>query len=92
MVASLKIICDNYAMHKHPGVKARLVRAPPFAFYPDLPSWLNLMDAFSPKSRARSFDWAASKVFLNWWLTYFSLVGVSNSNPPDINGSAGSAR
>ena len=44
----LHIVCDNYATHKHPTVKAWLARHPRIAlhFTPTSGSWLNLVEIF----------------------------------------------
>ena len=45
---SLHLICDNYATHKHPVVKAWLERHPRFHmhFTPTSASWLNMVERF----------------------------------------------
>jgi transposase len=42
------LICDNYATHKHPKVKAWLARHPKFQvhFTPTSSSWLNMVERF----------------------------------------------
>jgi transposase len=44
----LHIVCDNYATHKHPKVRAWLERHPRITlhFTPTTASWLNLVEAF----------------------------------------------
>jgi len=44
----LHIVCDNYATHKHPAVKAWLARNPRITlhFTPTSGSWLNLVEIF----------------------------------------------
>ena len=44
----LHIVCDNYATHKHPRVKAWLAKNPRIAlhFTPTSGSWLNLVEVF----------------------------------------------
>ena len=44
----LHIVCDNYATHKHPTVKAWLARNPRITlhFTPTSGSWLNLVEIF----------------------------------------------
>ena len=44
----LHIVCDNYATHKHPTVKAWLARNPRITlhFTPTSGSWLNLVEVF----------------------------------------------
>jgi transposase len=44
----LHIVCDNYATHKHPAVKAWLARNPRVTmhFTPTSGSWLNLVEVF----------------------------------------------
>jgi transposase len=44
----LHIVCDNYATHKHPTVKAWLARNPRIAlhFTPTSGSWLNMVEIF----------------------------------------------
>ncbi len=44
----LDIVCDNYATHKHPAVKAWLARHPRITlhFTPTSGSWLNLVEIF----------------------------------------------
>src|SRR3954447_3897441 len=44
----LHIVCDNYATHKHPTVKAWLARNPRVTlhFTPTSGSWLNLVEIF----------------------------------------------
>jgi transposase len=44
----LHIVCDNYATHKHPAVKAWLARHPRITlhFTPTSGSWLNLVEIF----------------------------------------------
>ena len=44
----LHIVCDNYATHKHPTVRAWLERHPRITlhFTPTSASWLNLVEAF----------------------------------------------
>lgn len=45
---SLHLICDNYATHKHPNVKAWLDKHPRFHihFTPTSASWLNMVERF----------------------------------------------
>jgi transposase len=45
---SLHLICDNYAMHKHPKVKEWLAKHPRFHvhFTPTSASWLNMVERF----------------------------------------------
>ncbi|MGI0135127.1 MAG: IS630 family transposase, partial [Candidatus Micrarchaeaceae archaeon] len=45
---ALHLICDNYATHKHPKVKAWLKRHPRFHihFTPTSASWLNMIERF----------------------------------------------
>ena len=45
---SLHLICDNYATHKHPNVKAWLAKHPRFQmhFTPTSASWLNMVERF----------------------------------------------
>jgi transposase len=45
---SLHLVCDNYATHKHPKVKAWLQRHPRFSvhFTPTSASWLNMVERF----------------------------------------------
>jgi transposase len=45
---ALHIVCDNYATHKHPAVKAWLARNPRITlhFTPTSGSWLNLVEIF----------------------------------------------
>ena len=42
------MVCDNYATHKHPAVKAWLARDPRITlhFTPTSGSWLNLVEIF----------------------------------------------
>ena len=44
----LHLVCDNYATHKHPAVKAWLARNPRITlhFTPTSGSWLNLVEIF----------------------------------------------
>lgn len=44
------LICDNYATHKHPNVKAWLAKHPRFHmhFTPTSSSWLNLVSVNRP--------------------------------------------
>jgi transposase len=44
----LHVVCDNYATHKHPAVKAWLARNPRITlhFTPTSGSWLNLVEVF----------------------------------------------
>jgi transposase len=44
----LHLVCDNYATHKHPAVKAWLARNPRIAlhFTPTSGSWLNMVEIF----------------------------------------------
>jgi hypothetical protein len=44
----LHVICDNYATHKHPAVRAWLARHPRIQlhFTPTSASWLNLVEVF----------------------------------------------
>ena len=44
----LHVVCDNYATHKHPAVKAWLARHPRITlhFTPTSGSWLNLVEIF----------------------------------------------
>ena len=44
----IHLICDNYATHKHPKVKAWLLRHPRFHvhFTPTSSSWLNMVERF----------------------------------------------
>ena len=44
----LHVVCDNYATHKHPAVKAWLARNPRITlhFTPTSGSWLNLVEIF----------------------------------------------
>ena len=44
----LHLVCDNYATHKHPAVKAWLARNPRITlhFTPTSGSWLNLVEVF----------------------------------------------
>jgi hypothetical protein len=44
----LHIVCDNYATHKHPNVKAWLVKNPRITlhFTPTSGSWLNMVEIF----------------------------------------------
>ena len=44
----IHLICDNYATHKHPKVKALLRRNPKFHvhFTPTSSSWLNMVERF----------------------------------------------
>lgn len=44
----IHLICDNYATHKHPNVKAWLVEHPRFHchFTPTSSSWLNMVERF----------------------------------------------
>src|SRR5438105_15914976 len=45
---ALHLICDNYATHKHPKVKAWLAAHPRFQmhFTPTSASWLNMVERF----------------------------------------------
>jgi transposase len=44
----LHVVCDNYATHKHPRVRARLAKHPrvQLHFTPTSASWLNLVEVF----------------------------------------------
>ena len=44
----LHLVCDNYATHKHPAVKAWLARNPRITlhFTPTSGSWLNMVEIF----------------------------------------------
>ncbi len=59
----LHLVCDNYATHKHPVVKAWLEKHP--RFQPPLPgsTWSSASSAVSPRT-----DWvaASSAAFPNW--------------------------
>jgi transposase len=48
----LHIVCDNYATHKHPTVKAWLARNPRITlhFTPTSGSWLNLVEINRPSA------------------------------------------
>ena len=45
---TLHLVCDNYATHKHPKVKAWLAKHPRFHihFTPTSASWLNMVERF----------------------------------------------
>jgi transposase len=45
---TLHVVCDNYATHKHPVMKAWLVRNPRITlhFTPTTGSWLNMVEIF----------------------------------------------
>jgi len=49
---AVHLILDNYAMHKHPNVKAWLVEHPRFHlhFIPTSSSWLNLVERWFENS------------------------------------------
>ena len=75
----LHIVCDNYATHKHPTVKAWLARNPRITlhFTPTSGSWLNLVEVFfgiitRQAIRRGSFDNVAQLVekirtFIDGW-------------------------
>ena len=47
------MVCDNYATHKHPAVKAWLARNPQITlhFTPTSGSWLNLVPVNRPSEK-----------------------------------------
>jgi transposase len=44
----LHVVCDNYATHNHPNVKAWLVKHPRITlhFIPTSASWMNMVEIF----------------------------------------------
>jgi transposase len=77
----LHVVCDNYATHKHPAVKAWLARNPRITlhFTPTSGSWLNLVEVFFSiitrqairRGSYRSVDdlTAAIRTFIDGWNT-----------------------
>jgi transposase len=75
----LHVVCDNYATHKHPTVKAWLARNPRITlhFTPTSGSWLNLVEIFfgiitRQAIRCGTFDSVADLIaaitgFINGW-------------------------
>jgi transposase len=75
----LHVVCDNYATHKHPTVKAWLARNPRITlhFTPTSGSWLNLVEIFfgiitRQAIRRGTFDSVADLIaaitgFINGW-------------------------
>ena len=80
---ALHLICDNYATHKHPKVKAWLVAHPRFQmhFTPTSASWLNMVERFFRDLTVEQLRRGVFPSVPDLIKTIDNYVAVHNKNP-----------
>ena len=79
----IHIICDNYATHKHPRVKAWLTRKSRFHlhFTPTSASWLNLVERFFGEITAKVIRAGSFRSVVALVADIFRFLDHHNLNP-----------
>jgi DDE superfamily endonuclease len=80
-MASVHVILDSYAVHKHPKVRQWLDRHPRFAFHftPTSCSWLNAVEGSSPSLPNR--DCGVFRCVVDLQATINRFVAQTNNDP-----------
>lgn len=85
----LHLICDNYATHKHPKVRAWLARRPRFKlhFTPTYSSWLNQVERWfalitNQAIRRGSFDSVQDLRKIDLFVTRYNHIRGPSCGPP----------
>ena len=79
----LHLILDNYAMHKHPKVRAWLGRHPRFHFHftPTSASWLNAVEGFFAKLTRQRLNRGVFKGIVDLQAAINRYLAETNDNP-----------
>ncbi len=79
----LHLICDNYATHKHPNVKAWLAKHPRFHvhFTPTSASWLNMVERFFRDLSTQRLKRGVFRGVPELTAAIKEYVGMHNKNP-----------
>ena len=82
-VKEIHLICDNYATHKHPKVKAWLLRHPRFHvhFTPTSSSWLNMVERFFRDITERRIRRGVFRSVEELECAINDYIALHNSNP-----------
>ena len=80
---AVHVILDNYAVHKHPKVRAWLRRHKQFVFHftPTSSSWLNAVEGFFAKLARRQLKRGVFHSLVNLQATINRFVAETNNNP-----------
>jgi transposase len=86
----IHIILDNYAVHKHPKVRAWLDRHERFVFHftPTSSSWLNAVEGFFAKLARRRLKRGVFHSLVDLQATINRFVEETNKNPKPFNWTA----
>ncbi len=87
---AIHIILDNYAVHKHPKVRAWLDRHKRFVFHftPTSSSWLNAVEGFFAKLARRRLKRGVFHSLVDLQATINRFVAETNKNPKPFNWTA----
>ncbi len=87
---AIHIILDNYAVHKHPKVRAWLDRHERFVFHftPTSSSWLNAVEGFFAKLARRRLKRGVFHSLVDLQATINRFVEETNKNPKPFNWTA----
>jgi transposase len=77
------VILDNYATHKHPKVRAWLLRHPRFVFHytPTSASWLNAVEGFFAKLTKRRLKRGVFRSIVDLQAAINRFLAETNDNP-----------
>ena len=80
---SLHLVCDNYATHKHPKVKAWLKKHPRFHvhFTPTSASWLNMVERFFRSISTDRLERVVFRSVPELIVAIEEYIAVHNQNP-----------